>query len=87
MGYEQFIKNEMVVEACAFNFSQIGELSHQLEDEFQQNHPAIPWRAIYGMRNRIIHNYDGINLKVVWETIQEDLPPLVEQLRQICRGL
>lgn len=45
MGYEQFIKNEMVVEACAFNFSQIGELSHQLEDEFQQNHPAIPWRG------------------------------------------
>ena len=56
----------MIVEACAFNFSQIGELSHKLEDDFQQNNPTIPWKAIYGMRNKIIHDYDGINLKVVW---------------------
>lgn len=83
MDYETFTKNEMVVEACAFNFSQLGEISHKLEDDFQNDNPTIPWKAIYGMRNKIIHDYDGINLKVVWETITEDLPALGEQLKKI----
>ena len=83
MDYESFVKDEMVVEACAFNFSQIGELSHRLEEEYQNQNPAIPWKAIYGMRNRIIHDYDGINLKVIWETITEDLPVLCSQLKKL----
>ena len=81
MNYDAFLKNEMVVEACAFNFSQLGEISHKLEDEFQNSNSAIPWKAIYGMRNKIIHDYDGVNLKVIWETITEDLPLLKEQLK------
>lgn len=56
LDYESFSKNEMIVEACAFNFSQIGELSHRLEDGFQKSNPLIPWKAIYGMRNKIIHD-------------------------------
>ena len=83
LDYEGFSRNEMVVEACAFNFGQLGELSHKLEDNFQQNNPSIPWKAIYGMRNKIIHDYDGINLKVVWETVTEDLPILSQQLKEI----
>ena len=65
MDYDAFTKNEIVVEACAFNFSQLGEISHKLDEEFQKNNSFIPWKAIYGMRNKIIHDYDGINLKVV----------------------
>ena len=83
LNYDSFIKNEMIIEACAFNFSQLGELSHKLEDDFLQSNQSIPWKAIYGMRNKIIHDYDGINLSLVWETISEDLPELVEQLKKI----
>ncbi|MBR6296053.1 MAG: HepT-like ribonuclease domain-containing protein [Treponema sp.] len=83
LNYDNFIRNEMVIEACAFNFTQLGELSHKLEDGFQQSNPSIPWKAIYGMRNKIVHDYDGINLSLMWETITEDLPELVEQLRKI----
>ena len=83
MDYESFTKNEMIVEVCAFNLSQLGEVSHKLEDEFQKDNPSIPWKAIYGMRNKIIHDYDGINIKVVWETVRQDLPTLREQLKSI----
>ncbi|MBR3731222.1 MAG: DUF86 domain-containing protein, partial [Spirochaetales bacterium] len=62
---------------------QLGEVSHKLEDEFQKDNPSIPWKAIYGMRNKIIHDYDGINVKVVWETVTQDLPRLREQLKAI----
>ena len=85
MDYEKFSKSEMIVEACAFNLSQLGELTRKLEDGFQKVNPSIPWKAIYGMRNKIIHDYDGINLKVVWETITEDLPALKEQLNKITK--
>ena len=85
MDYDKFSKSEIIVEACAFNLSQLGEVTRKLEDEFQKNNPTIPWKAIYGMRNKIIHDYDGINLKVVWETITEDLPVLAEQLKAIAK--
>lgn len=85
LDYDAFIKNEMIMEACAFNLSQLGELSHKMEEDFQNNNSDIPWKAIYGLRNKIIHEYDGINLKVVWETIIEDLPLLAEQLKRIAQ--
>ena len=81
LDYESFLKQDMIVEACAFNLSQIGEVSHKLTDKFQNENSSIPWKAIYGMRNKIIHDYDGVNQKVVWETITEDLPELSEQLK------
>ena len=83
--YEAFVKNEMLVEACAFNLSQLGELSHKLTEDFQNEYLNIPWKAIYGMRNKIIHDYDGVNLKVVWETISEDLPELTQLLKNTLK--
>ena len=56
LDYDTFILNDMAVEACAFNLSQLGELSHKIESDFQQDNPKIPWKAIYGMRNKIIHD-------------------------------
>ena len=83
LDYEAFAQNEMLVEACAFNFSQLGEISHKLEEKVKSKNDSIPWKSIYGMRNKIIHDYDGINLKLVWETITEDLPLLAQQLKLI----
>lgn len=82
LEYDEFSKKEMIVEACAFNLGQLGELSHKLSAEFKNNYLNIPWKSIYGMRNKIIHDYEGANLKVVWETVSEDLPQLIEQLEK-----
>lgn len=85
LDYYEFSKKEMIVEACAFNLGQLGELSHKLSGEFQDDYLNIPWKSIYGMRNKIIHDYEGVNLKVVWETVSEDLPQLIEQLEK-CKN-
>ena len=85
LDYVTFSKNAITVEACAFNLSQIGELAHRLTSEFQNTYKNIPWKSIYVMRNKIIHDYDGVNLKVVWETISDDLPQLIEELKK-CIG-
>lgn len=86
MDYETFIENEMVVEACVFNLSQIGELANKAERDFQKSHPKILWRELYGLRNRIVHDYDGVNLKLVWQIIKEDVPELQKYLQEYCIG-
>ncbi|MGE4214614.1 MAG: DUF86 domain-containing protein [Anaerotignaceae bacterium] len=80
-NYETFEANTMLVEACVFNILQIGELSKQsLSDEFKEEYCDIPWKQLNGMRNRIVHGYEGIKLNIVWDTINENFPELKEQL-------
>ena len=80
MDYDTFIKNEVLVEACVFNLSQLGEIANKADEEFQ-----IPWRQVYGLRNKIVHDYEGVNLKLVWEIISDDLPELKETLEGFLR--
>ncbi|MBU0518820.1 DUF86 domain-containing protein [bacterium] len=58
----------------------IGEAASKVSDEFQSSHPEIPWKSIIGMRNRLIHVYFDVNLDVLWNTVVEDIPPLLETL-------
>ncbi len=77
------MKSEIVIDACVFNLSQIGELASKLDDEYKQNHKSIAWNQIYGLRNRIVHDYEGVNLKLVWEIIESDLPKFRDDLKKI----
>ncbi len=61
----------------------IGEAAANVSKECQTELPQIPWRNIVGMRNRLIHAYFDINLDIVWQAIQSDLPPLIAELEQI----
>lgn len=83
MDYEAFSADSKLVEACVFNLSQMGELANRVDDDFAQAHPEIPWRLLYGLRNRIVHDYEGVNLQLIWEIIDGDLPPLRDALARI----
>lgn len=82
-NYKSFSGNDMLIDACVFNLSQLGEVANRIDEEYEESHSDIPWRQIYGLRNRIIHDYEGINLNLIWEIIQEDLPELLEKLKKI----
>ena len=78
----------MRVEATVFNLMQIGELAKtSLSDDTKEQITSIPWRQIYGMRNRIVHGYDGVNMLIVWETVSEDIPQLNRELAKILGEL
>ena len=81
---DDFKGNSMRVEACVFNLMQIEELAKtSLSEEIKVQIHTIPWKQIYGMRNRIVHGYDGVKLTIIWTTIKEDLPKLKENLEEI----
>ncbi len=61
----------------------VGEAANRVSEETQQCHQEIPWPQIIGMRNRLVHGYDGVDLGILWKIIQNDLPPLIEQLKDI----
>jgi len=63
--------------------SQIGELSGKVSDELQEEYSNIEWRGIKALRNRIVHDYDGVNLNMVWEFLTTELNELEGQLNKI----
>ncbi len=74
----------MCVEATVFNLMQNGELAKiSLSDELKNGIDSIPWKQIYGLRNRIVHGYDGIDLTIVWDTVKEDLPILEKEIKSL----
>ena len=84
---DSFESDEMCVEATVFNFMQIGELAKtSLSDELKESLKSIPWNQIYGMRNRIVHGYDGVNLSIVWDTLKDDIPELIAEIKKICES-
>ena len=61
----------------------IGEAASRVSMDTRQRHPDIPWSNIVGMRNRLIHGYDVVDLNLLWDTVSSDLPPLIEALAAI----
>ena len=76
VNYGQFVSNDMMVDAVLRKLAVIGEATSKLSDDFRQRHTEMPFRDIIDMRNILIHNYTGVNYKIVWETCKEDLPKL-----------
>ena len=83
---EDFQDDTMLVEATVFNLMQIGELAtEELSDPAKAAIGTIPWHQLYGMRNRIVHGYAGINLRIVWDTVREDIPRLRDELAEYMK--
>jgi len=83
MDFIEFSNDAKTIAACVLNISQIGELAKRLDDEFVTDSNHIPWRNIRGMRNRIVHDYEGIQLNFVWDVLVTFLPELIENIDEL----
>ncbi len=83
--YDEFIKEDKTQFATVRAIEIIGEATKNIPPSVRKKYPQIPWRDIAGMRDKVVHEYFGLNLKVIWKTVKEDIPsvkPLFEKLKQ-----
>lgn len=83
MDYVTFREDDKAIRAVEMNFIIIGEAANQIPEEIEEKHINIPWNLMRAMRNRIVHVYFKIDEKMMWDTIKNDLPPLIPQLEKL----
>ena len=72
--------NEVLFDSMSFRLVQVSENSKHLSAEFKASHATIPWVEIAGLRNRIVHDYGNVDFSVVYDTLVDDVPSLIEEL-------
>lgn len=80
---EAFVVDEKLQLALVHLLQVIGEAARRVSSECQVEHPRIPWGAIVGMRHKVVHDYMGVDIEVVWDTVRTDLPNLARMLEEI----
>jgi uncharacterized protein with HEPN domain len=79
-GRQAFFSNRMIQDAVVRNLEIIGEAAKRLSETTRQAHTEVPWRKIAGTRDRVIHGYFNVSLKIVWEIVEQELPTLRGQV-------
>ncbi len=82
-SFDDFTNNEMLFDAVVREIEIIGEASSRLSEKFRNEHQDLPVKLAIAMRNQLIHGYSEINPKIVWQTCQEDILKLKEQIKKI----
>jgi uncharacterized protein with HEPN domain len=83
MHYETFAEDKKTVNAVIRSLEVLGEATKRIPTSFRQKHPDIPWSKMAGMRDVLIHDYMGVDLKTVWKVAQERLPELKSLLEKL----
>lgn len=80
---EEFQRNEEKVDAVLFNLEQIGETARKLSESFKGNIPSIKWNSIIGLRNLISHEYEGVDITIIYNVVTQSIPVLLNEINNI----
>ena len=83
MDSESFLGNRMAQDAVIRQFEIVGEATKNLSEIFRERHPLLPWKDLAGFRDKLIHQYFGVDLTTVWRSVIDDVPVLLDELLKI----
>lgn len=83
MSFEEFVADRRTRDAVLRNLAAMGESVRWVPGPVKLRHPAVPWATLRGVRNVVVHEYFGVDDRILWDTIGHDLPPLVEKLEAV----
>ena len=82
-SFDEFVVDEKTQDAVMYNLIILGEAANSLPEQYQEDHPEIPWSSIIGTRNVIVHGYDQVKIHIVWDILQRDIKPLRDTLNKL----
>lgn len=85
MDYNQFIVDNKTIDATVRNFEIIGEAANRVPADYKKLYPQIEWRKIIGLRNRVIHEYFGIDYETIWNIKEDFLPNLIDWVQTLLK--
>ena len=85
MTFEEFAADTRSVRAAAYDISIIGEAAARIPDDVKTRYPHVPWDKMQAIRNVVVHQYFRLDVGILWQTITQNLPPLVPMLREILK--
>jgi uncharacterized protein with HEPN domain len=83
LDFDGFINDDKTIDAVVRNLEIIGEASNRIDSDFKAQNPDIEWKRIRGLRNRIVHDYFGIDHEIVWSIVDNDLGNFIDRLRDL----
>ena len=83
MSYDEFINDQKTVYASIRAIQIIGEAAKKVPEAVRVKYPRIPWREMAGMRDKVTHEYFGVQMRVLWNTLNDDIPPLIDEMCRI----
>jgi uncharacterized protein with HEPN domain len=86
MTLQKFKQDELVIDAVVRNFEIIGEASKNIPVSLQRSYPDVPWKEMKGMRDVLIHEYFGVDSKILWHTTKKNLPILQKKLEELLQN-
>jgi uncharacterized protein with HEPN domain len=86
MSLDTFLDDPKTTRAVAFELTTIGEAVRAVPSEIQDEYPEIPWGKMLGIRNVLVHEYFRVDEEILWHTVQEDIPVLIDQFKRILNG-
>lgn len=82
-GLEEFMRTKIIQDAVIRNLEIVGEATKKISKELRSSRTDIPWREITGLRDVLIHDYMGVDLRIVWNIVEKELPKLKEKIGQL----
>ena len=78
---DTFSGNELLQDSMMFRLVQISENARKLTESYRESHSVIPWTAMFGLRNRIVHDYGNVSLDIIFDTLKNDIPELMNMMK------
>jgi uncharacterized protein with HEPN domain len=87
MGFEEFKGDRKTINAVVRSIEVIGEASKRIPRSLKAKYKGVPWREMAGMRDKLIHEYFGVDVEILWKTAKDDIPPLKQVIQNMMKGL